>query len=209
MSWEFEKEAGHKGFNAIAGVDEAGRGPLAGPVVSASVILPFSFVDDDITDSKKLTPKKRDRLHEKIYEEAVSIGVGIVESDEIDQTNILKASLRSMLLAVNDMDIQPDFLLIDGKFAIPFLNLPQKPIIKGDALSISISAASIIAKVTRDRIMAGYHQIYPQYGFSGHKGYPTKAHKAAVKEFGPCPIHRRTFRGVKEFVDPLFTDKER
>lgn len=195
----FEKKARKNGFSIIAGIDEAGRGPLAGPVVSSAVILPDSFTIPGITDSKKLSPKKREILFKEIYANAASIGVGIVEPGEIDRMNILQASLYSMSLAVKDLDIQPEYLLIDGKFTIPS-DIPQEPIIKGDSLSISIGAASIIAKVTRDRIMHEYHEKYPEYGFDRHKGYPTKAHKQAVAEFGPCPIHRRTFKGVKEYV---------
>ncbi len=197
--WEFENKAREKGFSIIAGIDEAGRGPLAGPVVSASVILPEDFTNTDIKDSKKLTEKKRETLFNIIVSQSVSTGIGIVGHEEIDQINILQASLLSMAKAVKDLDCSPDYLLIDGKFTITS-NFPQKAIIKGDSLSISIAAASIVAKVTRDRIMKKYHEEYPQYGFSKHKGYPTKAHKEAVKEFGPCPIHRRTFKGVKEYV---------
>ncbi len=193
--WNFEKKGIEKGFSCIAGIDEAGRGPLAGPVVSASVILPFSFSVPDIKDSKKLTPKKRACLYEKIYEQALSIGIGIVDSIEIDRINILQASLMSMAMSVENLNPQPDYLLIDGQFKIPS-DLPQQPIIRGDSLSISIAAASIIAKVTRDRLMVEYHYYYPEFGFFQHKGYPTKAHKQAIKEFGYCPIHRLSFKGV-------------
>ncbi len=197
--WTYEKKAFDKGYSAIAGIDEAGRGPLAGPVISAAVVLPLSFTAPGITDSKKLTPKKRDLLFETIYGQAVSIGIGIIDPVEIDRINILQASLLSMSIAVKNLKPPPDHLLIDGIFRIPS-NLPQKPITKGDSLSISIAAASIIAKVTRDRLMVRYDEDYPMFGFCRHKGYPTKAHKQAVKEFGPCPIHRRSFKGVKEFV---------
>ncbi len=197
--WLFESKAIEKGFSHIAGIDEAGRGPLAGPVVSAAVLLPPSFHDPDITDSKKLSPKKRSYLYEKLYDQAVSIGIGIVDNIEIERINILNASLLSMAISVKNLNPQPDFLLIDGKFKIP-MDLPQEPVIRGDAQSISIAAASIIAKVTRDRLMERYHQDYPQFGFSRHKGYPTKAHKEAIKKFGCCPIHRRTFKGVKEYL---------
>ena len=197
--WLFESKAIEKGFSHIAGIDEAGRGPLAGPVVSAAVLLPPSFHDPDITDSKKLSPKKRSYLYEKLYDQAVSIGIGIVDNIEIERINILNASLLSMAISVKNLNPQPDFLLIDGKFKIP-MDLPQEPVIRGDALSISIAAASIIAKVTRDRLMERYHQDYPQFGFSRHKGYPTKAHKEAIRTFGCCPIHRRTFKGVKEYL---------
>jgi ribonuclease HII len=197
--WYFEKEATQKGCNDIAGIDEAGRGPLAGPVVSAAVILPATFQDPDITDSKKLSPKKRERLFDKIYDRAISVGIGIVDSVEIDRINILQASLLAMAMAVENLIPQPDHLLIDGNFPIPS-ELPQQSIIKGDALSISIAAASIVAKVSRDRLMQCYHEYYPQFDFPKHKGYPTKAHKEAIREFGFCPIHRRSFKGVKEYV---------
>ncbi len=197
--WLFESKAIEKGFSHIAGIDEAGRGPLAGPVVSAAVLLPPSFHDPDIIDSKKLSPKKRSYLYEKLYDQAVSIGIGIVDNIEIERINILNASLLSMAISVKNLNPQPDFLLIDGTFKIP-MDLPQEPVIRGDALSISIAAASIIAKVSRDRLMERYHQDYPQFGFSRHKGYPTKAHKEAIEKFGCCPIHRRTFKGVKEYL---------
>ena len=197
--WLFESKAIEKGFSHIAGIDEAGRGPLAGPVVSAAVLLPLSFHDPDIIDSKKLSPKKRSYLYEKLYDQAVSIGIGIVDNIEIERINILNASLLSMAISVKNLNPQPDFLLIDGKFKIP-MDLPQEPVIRGDALSISIAAASIIAKVSRDRLMERYDQDYPQFGFSRHKGYPTKAHKKAIRTFGCCPIHRRTFKGVKEYL---------
>ena len=196
----FEEKARNMGFARIAGTDEAGRGPLAGPVVSAAVILPPAFSDSRITDSKKLTPKKRELIYDLISARADGIGIGIVESEEIDRINILRASLKSMHLAVTELFPQPDYLLIDGKFTIPFCNMPQEAVIRGDSLSISIAAASIIAKVTRDRIMDRYHEIWPRYCFHVHKGYPTKAHRDAVAAFGPCPIHRVSFRGVREYV---------
>ncbi|MBL7180865.1 MAG: ribonuclease HII [Pseudomonadota bacterium] len=197
--WFFEKRASEKGFSKIAGIDEAGRGPLAGPVVSAAVILPASFSASGITDSKKLTPKQRDYFFDIIHEHAVSVGIGIVGPSEIDRINILEASRRSMALSVENMSLRPDYLLIDGIFRISS-DLPQKPIPKGDSLSVSIAAASIIAKVTRDRIMEKYHREYPQFGFLQHKGYPTKAHKAAIQTYGCCPIHRQSFKGVKEYL---------
>ena len=197
--WSFEQKAREKGFSIIAGLDEAGRGPLAGPVVSSAVILPAFFPVSGIKDSKKLTPKKRDCLYDKIYKHAVSIGIGIVDPIEIDRINILNAALLSMSMSVDNLNPRPDYLLVDGTFRIPS-ELPQKPIPKGDSLSISIAAASIIAKVTRDRLMERYHQDYPQFGFSKHKGYPTRDHKNAIREYGYCPIHRRSFKGVKEFL---------
>ncbi|MCP4370056.1 MAG: ribonuclease HII [Deltaproteobacteria bacterium] len=195
----FEKKAFKKGYREIAGVDEAGRGPLAGPVVSAAVVLPLIFPVSGVTDSKKLAPKKRENLYERIYENAVSIGIGIVDSVEIDRINILKASLLSMSISVKNLRPQPDCLLVDGIFQIPS-DMPQETIPKGDALSVSIAAASIVAKVTRDRLMVRYHEDYPQFGFSKHKGYPTRAHKEAIVKYGLCPIHRQTFRGVKEYL---------
>ncbi|MDL1968131.1 MAG: ribonuclease HII [Deltaproteobacteria bacterium] len=197
--WSFESKAIEKGFSYIAGIDEAGRGPLAGPVVSAAVLLPTSFNDPDIIDSKKLSPKKRSYLYEKLYDHAISIGIGIVDNIEIERINILNASLLSMAISVKNLSPQPDYLLVDGKFRIP-IDLPQEPIIRGDAQSISIAAASIVAKVSRDRLMERYGQDYPQFGFSRHKGYPTRAHKEAIRTFGCCPIHRRSFRGVKEYL---------
>ena len=197
--WAYEKKANAKGFSAVAGIDEAGRGPLAGPVVSAAVVLPANRPLSGINDSKQLSPAKRNALYESIYAHAISIGVGIVDPQEIDRINILQASLLSMAISAANLRPQPDCLLIDGTFRIPS-QLPQETIPKGDALSISIAAASIVAKVTRDRIMERYDLDYPQYGFSKHKGYPTKAHKAAIRQFGTSPIHRRSFKGVKEYT---------
>lgn len=197
--WRFENEAVQKGYTAIAGVDEVGRGPLAGPVISAAIILPFHSSISGINDSKKLTPKKRAVLYEAIYDQALSIGLGIIDPVEIDRLNILQASLLSMAMAVENLYPQPDYLLIDGVFRIPS-GLPQTPIVKGDGRSRSIAAASIVAKVTRDRLMERYHEEYPQFGFDAHKGYPTRAHRQAIREFGSCPIHRRSFKGVKQNI---------
>lgn len=199
--WAYEKRAAAKGCLTIAGIDEAGRGPLAGPVVSAAVILPPDFSGEGIADSKKLSPARRSRLYDVIYAQAVSIGIGIVDAGEIDRTNILRASLLSMAMASLNLDPKPDCLLIDGIFPIP-LPTRQITIPKGDALSISISAASIVAKVTRDRLMERYDLDYPQYRFISHKGYPTKAHRDAIQRFGCCPIHRRSFKGVAEHFRP-------
>jgi len=197
--WRFEREAAAQGFLKIAGIDEAGRGPLAGPVVSAAVILPASFEVTGINDSKKITPKKRNYLYGEICRHALATATGIVDSVEIDRINILQATLLSMSKAVKNLTVMPDTLLIDGTFTIPS-DLPQTTITKGDSLSISIAAASIIAKVTRDRLLQKYDSTYPQFGFAKHKGYPVKAHREAIKKFGPCPIHRRSFKGVKEYV---------
>lgn len=204
--WAFEKALTAKGYVHIAGVDEAGRGPLAGPVVSAAVVLPPTFCSTEIKDSKQLTENQRERLFDLIRADALAVGVGLIDADEIDRINIFQAALRSMVLAVADLSIKPDYLLIDGKFGIPS-DLPQAPVIKGDCLSISIAAASIIAKVTRDRLMRGYHLEYPQYGFDRHKGYATEAHMTAVALHGPCTIHRCTFRGVKEYVPAARPDR--
>jgi len=193
--WRFENAARKEGYTRVAGIDEAGRGPLAGPVVAAAVVLPVDFVVPGVTDSKRLSPRARDRLYDDIYSHAASVGIGIVDPAEIDRINILKASLAAMAIAVENLSPVPDFLLIDGLFTISS-GLPQQAIVKGDSASISISAASIVAKVTRDRIMEGYGLDYPEYGFSRHKGYPTKAHRQALVRFGSCPIHRKSFSGV-------------
>jgi ribonuclease HII len=197
--WYFEKETARRGCRNIAGIDEAGRGPLAGPVVSAAVILPQTFDVPDVTDSKKLSVLKREQLYERIYDQALTVGIGIVDAVEIDRINILQASLLAMALAVKNLQPSPDFLLIDGTFSIAS-DLPQKSIPKGDSLSISIAAASIVAKVTRDRLMQTYHHYYPQFDFPRHKGYPTKAHKAVIRKCGCTPIHRKSFKGVKEHI---------
>jgi ribonuclease HII len=195
--WEFEKKASGNGFFRIAGIDEAGRGPLAGPVVSAAVIIPDNFKASGITDSKKLSPKNRERFYHEIYDQAVSIGIGIIDPPEIDRINILNAALLSMSIAVENLLPKPDYLLVDGIFKIP-LDLPQEPIKKGDMLSISVACASIVAKVTRDRLMDRYHEDLPQYGFLRHKGYPTQVHREAIIKYGCSHIHRKTFKGVSE-----------
>ena len=198
--WEFEHETQRNGYQYIAGIDEAGRGPLAGPVVSAAVILPPGFARQGVTDSKKLSEKRRETLFPLIMAQALAVGIGMADHKEIDRINILAASLLSMKRAVQNLAVGPkrllpDYLLVDGKFTID-MDLPQQAIVKGDSRSISIAAASIIAKVTRDRYMAKLHQTYPLYNFIQHKGYPTKAHKQAIIEHGPCPFHRTTFNGV-------------
>ena len=198
--WAFEKSLAVQGYAKIAGVDEAGRGPLAGPVVSAAVVLPFDFRDRGVTDSKKLTPGRRAKLFAHIYDQAEAIGIGIVDALEIDRINILQAARLSMALALAHLRPPPDYVLVDGNFRLE-TELPHQPLIKGDARSISIAAASIVAKVTRDRLMLRYHDEFPQYGFDRHKGYPTKAHKTAIAVHGPSWIHRRSFRGVLEHLD--------
>jgi len=197
--WVFENAARQEGFSTIAGIDEAGLGPLADPVVSAAVILPAALQIAGVDDSKRLTPKKRAALFGEIYRRAISVGVGVVGPGRIDEINILQASLKSMAMAVACLNPRPDCLLIDGIFKIES-DISQTPIPKGDARSVSIAAASIIAKVTRDNMMVQYHRQYPQYGFAQHKGYPTKAHKIAIREHGCTPIHRRSFKGVREYV---------
>lgn len=190
---EFENEAYEKGYNSIAGIDEAGRGPLAGPVVAAAVILPKDALIEGVNDSKKISEKKREKLYDDIINNAISWGVGIVDHTVIDEINILNATRRAMKLAIQNLSVRPDFILIDAEKKVDTDGIPYLPIIKGDALSISIGAASIIAKVTRDRMMREYDKIFPMYGFEKHKGYGTKAHVEAIKEFGPCMIHRRSF----------------
>lgn len=192
----FEGDLASRGYCLVAGIDEAGRGPLAGPVVAACVVLqPGGETIPGLNDSKKLTSAERDRLCKAICGSCVDFGVGVVEADVIDSINILNATKKAMLLAIEDMKSPPDYLLIDAVSLN--INIPQNPLIKGDARSASIAAASIVAKVTRDRIMLGHHSTYPVYGFSGHKGYGAKSHMDAIKEHGPCPIHRKSFRGVK------------
>lgn len=193
---EFENELYNNGINFIAGIDEVGRGPLVGPVVTAAVILPKDFYDERINDSKKLTEKKRELLYDVIMENALSVGIGMSSPEVIDEINILNATKKAMVEAVNNLSIKPEHLLIDAvKLDI---DIPQTSIIKGDAKSQSIASASIIAKVTRDRIMRQWDEVYPQYGFAKHKGYGTAAHIAAIKENGICPLHRLSF--VKKFI---------
>lgn len=194
-----EVQAVRRGYRLIAGVDEAGRGPLAGPVVAAAVILPDGLIIPDVNDSKKLTAEMRDQLFDLISCEALCVGVGIGDHNLVDSINILQATLSAMRDAVLSLSHAPDFLLIDGISSIP-MNIPQRTVKKGDSLSLSIAAASIIAKVTRDRMMTAYDALYPGYGFASHKGYGAASHLAAIAELGPSPIHRKSFRGVKEHV---------
>ena len=196
----YEKIAYSNGFTHVAGIDEAGRGPLAGPVMAAAVILPAGLSIIGVDDSKKLTPGKREKLFDIIMVQALSVGVGIMSPAVVDRINILQATRRAMLSAVQKLSHQPDYLLIDGISTIDSA-VPQKTIKKGDSLSLSIAAASIIAKVTRDRLMIEMDSKYPGYGFAGHKGYGSAAHLEAIRRLGPSPIHRLTFGGVKEHVD--------
>ncbi len=191
----FEKEALNKGYRHIAGVDEAGRGPLAGPVVAAAVILPELKEYPRIRDSKKISSSERERLFSLIVNEAIAIGVGVVSKEFIERENILIASLEAMRRAIYSLEIVPDFILVDGIYPIP-ISIEQRCIKKGDQKSQSISAASIIAKVYRDRIMDAYDAEFPQYGFSKNKGYPTRMHIEALKIYGASPIHRKTFKRV-------------
>ncbi|MBP1728393.1 MAG: ribonuclease, partial [Deltaproteobacteria bacterium] len=187
----FEGFGYRQGFQAIAGIDEAGRGPLAGPVVAAAVVLPRNHVIPGVDDSKKLTASRRDALYDRIMTEALAVGVGVSDSQTVDRINILQATLRAMETAVRSLSIVPDYLLIDG-ISKTLLHIPQKTVKQGDGRSLSIAAASIIAKVTRDRMMAEYDRQYSGYGFAGHKGYGSAAHLAAIALLGPCPIHRVT-----------------
>lgn len=198
---DFEVRACRQGFRAVAGIDEAGRGPLAGPVVAAAVILPAHFDLPGLTDSKLLSERQREALFPLIRAQARAIGVGICHAGVIDRDNILQATLQAMSLAVRRLREPADYLLIDGITPVP-LPLPQLTLKKGDSRSLSIAAASVIAKVVRDRMMIGYERHYPGYGFAGHKGYGSAAHLAAIARLGPSPIHRRTFRGVREHVRP-------
>jgi len=201
----FERQLYQSGSARVAGVDEAGRGPLAGPVVAACVILPREGDHRCFKDSKLLNPRQRNLLFEVLQGNGALIGVGLADPREIEQINILQASLLAMKRAMKDCGAhnagqEPDALLVDGRFQVP-VAVSQLTLVKGESKSCSIAAASIIAKVTRDRIMALCHQQYPQYGFLRHQGYPTKEHRQAIRCHGPCPLHRRTFRGVREFLD--------
>jgi len=198
----YERSMYQQEIEYIAGVDEAGRGCLAGPVVAAAVILPRDWAVLEINDSKQLTPSKRDELFSFIQEQAVSCGVGIIPETVIDTVNILQATYLAMEQAIIELDVAPQYLLIDA-VTLKNVPIPQHGITKGDSLSISIAAASIVAKVTRDRLMIEYDKQYPDYGFARHKGYGTKQHRHAIATYGPCPLHRKTFRGVKEHISSL------
>ena len=208
----FEAQCHARGFKVIAGLDEVGRGPLAGPVVAAAVVLPRGFVHAEIKDSKLLSPKQRERLAPLIQQQAESWGLGIVEVDEIDRINILQASLLAMVKALDALPTQPDCLLIDGNQPIPaellqssrWSALPsafQQTIVKGDQLCLSIAAASIVAKVARDEMMIGFDRQFPEYGFAGHKGYGSAAHLEALRRHGPSPIHRMSYKPVRDLIE--------
>jgi ribonuclease HII len=207
LGFDKENSLFASGLTLVAGVDEAGRGPLAGPVVAAAVSLHADFLASPekleklkaVNDSKKLSAKKREELFEIIKAECFEVGVGICDNTTIDRINVLQATFLAMKIAVGQLKTRPDHLLIDGQFIIPNSSLNQEAVIDGDAIVFSIAAASIIAKVTRDRIMDEYDKKYPNYGFAKHAGYGTKIHMDALKQFGPCPIHRKTFKPVSNF----------
>jgi ribonuclease HII len=187
-----------KGKKLVCGIDEAGRGPLAGPVVVAAVIMPEDSFIEGVNDSKKVSEKKREKLYNEITENAIAWSVGIIDQNEIDEINILNATKKGLTTALTELKEKPDIILVDALTKIDTLGIPYESIIKGDAKSYSIAAASIIAKVTRDRIMRQWDEIYPQYGFINHKGYGTKAHIDAIKQYGICPLHRKSF--TKNFI---------
>ena len=193
MDWlEFEKEALAKGYKSVCGVDEAGRGPLAGPVCAAAVILPEGVIIDGVNDSKKLSEKKRESLFDVIREQALSYSIAYATVDEIEEINILNATMLAMCRAINGLEIKADYAMIDGN-KIPPIDIDAECIVKGDAKSMSIACASILAKVSRDRLLYKYAEEYPRYGFDKHKGYGTKVHREAILKYGPCPYHRKSF----------------
>ena len=195
---EIEKSVYKEGYKYICGIDEAGRGPLAGPVVVASAIMPENSMIEGVNDSKKISEKKREKLYNLITAEAISYGVGIISQEEIDEVNILNATKKGLTDSIKQLKIKPDIILVDALKDIDTLKIPYRSVIKGDAKIYSIACASIIAKVTRDRIMREWDEVYPQYGFVSHKGYGTAKHIAAIKEFGLCPLHRKSF--TKNFI---------
>lgn len=195
---KYEKDLYKSDVNLIAGVDEVGRGPLVGPVVASAVILPKNYHLDGLTDSKKLSEKKRDLFYEIIQKDAIAIGVGVISAKKIDEVNIYEASKLAMYEAINNLEVKPKHVLIDAMKLN--LEMPSTSIIHGDALSLSIAAASVIAKVTRDKMMYDLDKIHPEYGFAKHKGYPTKAHIEALKKYGPLDNYRFTFRPVSDLI---------
>lgn len=196
-----EDQIRHNGYRHLVGVDEAGRGPLAGPVVAAAVMLPDDFDLDGLDDSKKLNTAKREMIFDRIVSSRAVYSVGIVDNEMIDRINILRASLQAMAIAVNKLRNIPDFVIVDGRCAISGISIPQMAVVGGDCLCPCISAASIVAKVTRDRIMDHYARLYPLYSFDKHKGYPTRQHISELREYGPTSIHRKTFRPVQEMIE--------
>lgn len=200
---QYENELYSKGYKLIGGIDEVGRGPLVGPVVTACVILPEDFALDGLTDSKKLSEKKRDAFYDIIMEKAISVGIGIMDEDVIDKVNIYEATKLAMYQAVDNMSVKPDYILIDA-MKLDKLDVPSTSIIKGDLKSITISAASVIAKVTRDRMMYELDKKYPMYKFAKNKGYPTKDHIEAIVKYGILKEHRKTFKPVTEHVNRIY-----
>ncbi|PIR93366.1 ribonuclease HII [Candidatus Falkowbacteria bacterium CG10_big_fil_rev_8_21_14_0_10_43_10] len=203
MNFSYERDLRSQGYKLVAGIDEAGRGPLAGPVVAAAVIFDFQEIPENlrpVTDSKKLTAKKREVLSDIILQQAAACGIGLCDHETIDRINILQASFLAMKKALGNLSQKPDLVLIDGHLPLPNYSSPQEPIINGDNLIFSIAAASILAKVARDRIMNEMHNKYPRYFFNKHKGYGTKLHLNALKLYGPCEIHRKSFRPVKQIL---------
>ena len=206
--YENEKRLWNLGYENIAGCDEAGRGPLFGPVVAASVILPHDFVLEGLNDSKKLSEKKREKYYPIIMEKALAVSVSIVEADEIDKINIYEASRQGMLRATNSLKVKPDYIITDAMPIDGFTSVPHESIIKGDAKSITIAAASVIAKVTRDRIMYEIDKVHPEYEFKKHKGYPTKKHLELIEKYGIIDGYRRTYGPVKKYIEEHKTNKE-
>lgn len=206
--YENEKKLWNLGYENIAGCDEAGRGPLFGPVVAASVILPHDFVLDGLNDSKKLSEKKREKYYPIIMEKALAVSVSIVEADEIDKINIYEASRQGMLRATNSLKVKPDYIITDAMPLDGFTSVPHEAIIKGDAKSITIAAASVIAKVTRDRIMYEIDKVHPEYEFKKHKGYPSKKHLELIEKYGIIDGYRRTYGPVKKYIEEHKTNKE-
>lgn len=192
VNYEYERNAAQQGYTTVCGIDEAGRGPLAGPVYAAAVILPDGLEIPGLNDSKKLTEKKREALFDEICEKAVAYGIGCASEQEIDEINILQATYLAMRRAVEQLPVAADYALVDGN-RMPPLAIPGETVVKGDAKSASIAAASILAKVSRDRVMLLMDPVYPKYQFAKHKGYGTKVHREALLTYGPCPIHRKTF----------------
>lgn len=205
--WLYERAARSRGYRVIAGIDEAGRGPLAGPVVAAAVVLPPDLDLEGVFDSKQLTPEKREECFGRIRSAAEHVGVGIVGHEEIDRINILQATWQAMRIAVGDLGIRPDICLIDGS-PIRAFGYANECIVDGDCRSVSIAAASIIAKVTRDRIMCEYDAVYPEYGFARHKGYPSPEHLECLEKHGVCAIHRKTFGPVARRIDLLWQPRD-
>ncbi len=199
---KYEKELYDKGITLIGGVDEVGRGPLVGPVVAACVILPVGYQLEGLDDSKKVSEKKRDKLYDIIMKDAISVGIGIVGPDVIDEINILEASRLAMKLAIEDLSVKPEYILSDA-MKLKTLDIPYTDIIHGDALSLSIAAGSVIAKVTRDRMMYDLDKEYPEYGFAKHKGYPTKLHLENIKKYGLLKNYRFTYKPVSDLINEV------